>query len=172
MTHLDEPDRPVLLHFLRAQRGAVLDIVAGLDERAMRTPAVPSGWTPVGMIGHLGFAERLWFQQVMTGSAAEVDWPPEDADDEPAGSPPTFTTGRPIGEVLDFYREQCAIADAVLDSTPLSTPPRGPVMVDLAEEIHDLRGIVLHVIEETARHAGHLDLARELLDGRTGLGPR
>jgi hypothetical protein len=42
----------------------------------------------------------------------------------------------------------------------------------MAEEIHSVRGVVLHIIEETARHAGHLDIARELIDGRTGLGPR
>ena len=43
---------------------------------------------------------------------------------------------------------------------------------EIADEVSDLRWIVLHMIEETARHAGHLDIARELIDGRTGLGPR
>jgi hypothetical protein len=42
----------------------------------------------------------------------------------------------------------------------------------MAHEIHTVRDVVLHMIEEVARHAGHLDIARELLDGRTGLGPR
>lgn len=168
MTTVDEPGRATLLGFLQAQRSSVLAIVAGLDEAAMRTAVVPSGWTPVGLIGHLGFAERHWFQQVATGSAAEVDWPPEDPEAESEG----FTTGRPVDEVLDFYRDQCALSDAVLAATPLSAAPKGTVNADLAEEIHDLGGIVLHMIEETARHAGHLDIARELLDGRTGLGPR
>lgn len=55
---------------------------------------------------------------------------------------------------------------------PLSTPPRGRHPDPLGEEVTDLRRIVLHMIEETARHAGHLDIVRELLDGKTGLGPR
>lgn len=171
MTHVDpqDPERRALLAFLEAQRSSVLAIVDGLDEQAMRTPVVPSGWTPVGLIGHLGFAERLWFQQVATGSAVEVSWPPEPADIEQA---PGFSTGRPVAEVLDFYRDQCRRADEVLASTPLSAAPRGTVHPELADEITDLRGIVLHMIEETARHAGHLDIAREMLDGRTGLGPR
>ncbi|MET9826003.1 MULTISPECIES: mycothiol transferase [unclassified Streptomyces] len=50
--------------------------------------------------------------------------------------------------------------------------PRGRHPEPLGDELGDLRGIILHVVEETARHAGHLDTARELLDGRTGLGPR
>lgn len=54
---------------------------------------------------------------------------------------------------------------------PLSTPPRGRHPDPLGEEVTDLRRIVLHMIEETARHAGHLDIVRELLDGKTGLGP-
>lgn len=64
-------------------------------------------------------------------------------------------------------------SDAVLAATPLSAPPRGrhPVLPG-EDEVTDLRWIVLHMIEETARHAGHLDIVRELLDGRTGLGPR
>jgi hypothetical protein len=55
-----------------------------------------------------------------------------------------------------------------LDSRPVGSHPGG----DPDHEVADLRGIVLHMIEETARHAGHLDIVRELIDGRTGLGPR
>ncbi|MFJ9123169.1 DUF664 domain-containing protein [Streptomyces sp. NPDC102340] len=50
--------------------------------------------------------------------------------------------------------------------------PTGSTPEPMGDELADLRGIIMHVIEETARHAGHLDIARELLDGRTGLGPR
>lgn len=181
-----------LLAFLQAQRSSVLAIVDGLDEQAMRTAVVPSGWTPVGLIGHLGFAERHWFQEVATGTAMDVPWAdelPEAADDDAAGGPASqhetestdaedangrgpFTTDHPVAEVLGFYRDQCARANEVLASTPLSAPPLGTLHGEVAEEVPDLRWIVLHMIEETARHAGHLDIARELLDGRTGLGPR
>ncbi|MDJ0347116.1 DUF664 domain-containing protein [Streptomyces sp. H10-C2] len=62
--------------FLRAQRRSVLAIVEGLDEDGVRQVAVPSGWTPVGIIEHLGHAERFWFQQVLTGQAATPVRPP------------------------------------------------------------------------------------------------
>ena len=85
-------DADALLAFLDAQRECVLATVGGLDESLLTTPVLPSGWTPLGLVEHLGHAERHWFQEVA-------------------------------------------------------------------------------LIEETARHAGHLDAARELLGGRTGLGP-
>jgi len=169
-----------LLAFLEAQRSSVLAIVDGLDEQAMRTVVVPSGWTPVGLIGHLGFAERHWFQQVATGTAVDVPWAAEaepasnEAEAEATGTDRRgpFTIDRPVAEVIDFYRDQCARANGVLASTPLSAAPRGALHGEVEDEVTDLRWIVLHMIEETARHAGHLDIARELLDGRTGLGPR
>ena len=74
--------------------------------------------------------------------------------------------------MLAFYRDQCARSNAVLSRTPLSTAPAGRHGDWLDDEVFDLRRIVLHMIEETARHAGHLDVVRELLDGRTGLGER
>ncbi len=83
-----------------------------------------------------------------------------------------FVTARQPAEVLSFYREQCAASDEVLASTSLTATPCGNVPPDLADEIYSVRDIVLHMIEETARHAGHLDIARELIDGHTGLGAR
>ncbi|MBT2231265.1 DUF664 domain-containing protein [Nonomuraea sp. NEAU-A123] len=61
---------------------------------------------------------------------------------------------------------QCERSNAVLAATPLSTPPQGHHPSPLGDEVTELRRIVLHMIEETARHAGHLDVARELLDGK------
>jgi hypothetical protein len=93
-----------------------------------------------------------------------VDWP----DDDHA----PLTTPRSPEVVFAFYRRQCARSDEIFAATPLATPCRGR-HPDLPEaEAGDLRGVALHVIEETARHAGQLDVARELIDGRTGLGPR
>jgi uncharacterized damage-inducible protein DinB len=146
----------------------VLEIVDGLDEDALRTAVVPSGWTPLGLIEHLGHAERHWFQSVATGSAAPLPWP----DDAGADDDAPFSTSRPAEAVLAFYRDQIERANAVLTSVPLSAPPLGRHNRDGADDVTDLRTIILHMIEETARHAGHLDIARELLDGETGLGPR
>ena len=63
----EDPEYQALLAFLAAQRGAVLSIVTGLDEEAWQRPAVPSGWTPAGLVQHLGDAERHWFQGVVAG---------------------------------------------------------------------------------------------------------
>ena len=82
-------------------------------------------------------------------------------------------TAHPAAEVFAYYRDQCALANTLLSRLPLSTPPVGQHIWDgQVDHVPDLRWIVLHLIEETARHVGHLDAARELFDGRTGLGPR
>jgi Protein of unknown function (DUF664) len=158
----------VLEHFLDAQRAAVLAIVEGLDDRQLRTPVLPSGWTPLGLIEHLGHAERHWFQQVATGSEPALPWPAEASDDDDAA----FASAHPAAQVFAFYRDQCQQSNAVLASRALSSPPVGKHGGEMDDEVTDLRWIVLHMIEETARHAGHLDAARELLDGHVGLGPR
>jgi Protein of unknown function (DUF664) len=162
-------EKQALLAFLDAQRAIVLAIVAGLAEDSLRTPVLPSGWTPLGLVKHLGFAERHWFQRVAAGWAAELPWTGVPGEEE--GRKP-FTTALPADVVLGFYRDQCQRANAIVAATPLSAPPRGKHPGDPGGEICDLRRIILHMIEETARHAGHLDIARELTDNRTGLGQR
>jgi hypothetical protein len=158
-----------LLDFLDAQRDAVLAIVAGLDEEAWHRSIVPSGWTPAGLVDHLGGAEWHWFQGVVAG--AEPEPPPGEEDLPPYDPTAAFVSDLPSAEIIAFYHDQCAQSDAVLAVTPLSAPPRGK-HGDPDNEPPDVRWVVLHMIEETARHAGHLDIARELLDGQTRLGPR
>jgi uncharacterized damage-inducible protein DinB len=160
-----EVEKKTLCEFLAYQRTSVRAIVADLDEAALRARVLPSGWTPLGMVEHLGDAERHWFQEVLGGSAEPLPWP----DDDHA----PLTTPRPPSLVFSFYRDQCRISDAIIAATPLTAAPasRHP-SEPLASQTTDLRRIMLHMIEETARHAGHLDAARELIDGRTGLGPR
>ncbi|WP_255955828.1 DinB family protein [Streptomyces odontomachi] len=160
----DDSEKEALSGFLKAQRAGVLAIVDGLSADALTTTLLPSGWTPLGLVEHLGHAERHWFQEVATGAAEPLDWP---ADDHAP-----LTTPRAPDVVFAFYRDQCRRSDAVLAAAPLSAPPRGRHPGPLGPEVTDLRWIVLHMIEETARHAGHLDIVRELLDGRTGLAPR
>jgi uncharacterized damage-inducible protein DinB len=160
---MDTPDK-TLIAFLDAQRARALAVVDGLDAERLATPVLPSGWTALGMIEHLGHAERHWFQEVALGSAAPLPWPDEPDDGGP------YTTPRQADAVFAFYRDQIERANGVLSTTPLSTPPRGRHNQGAADQVTDLRFIVLHMIEETARHLGHLDAARELLDGRVGLG--
>ena len=166
---IEDTEDQALLDFLHAQRDAVLAIVAGLDEEAWHRSIVPSGWTPAGLVDHLGGAEWHWFQGVVAG--AEPEPPPGEEDLPPYDPTAAFVSDLPSAEIIAFYRDQCARSDAVLAVTPLSAPPRGK-HGDPDNEPPDVRWIVLHMIEETARHAGHLDITRELLDGQTRLGPR
>ncbi len=164
-----EANDEMLRPFLRAQRESVLAIVEGLSEEAWHRSVVPTGWTPAGMLEHLGGAEWHWFQGVVAGRQPEF---PGDLDVDRAPYDPmsvVFTSDASSAEVLAFYCDQCAASESVLAATPLSVPPRGR---HGPYEPPNVRWVVLHMIEETARHAGHLDLARELLDGKVRLGGR
>ncbi|MGL5817636.1 MAG: DinB family protein [Phycicoccus sp.] len=160
------PEAAMLGHFLRAQRRAVLAIVDGLHETAMNASVLPSGWTPLGLVEHLGDAEWVWFQKVAAGSPGPPPWAEREVT---SGG---YSSARPVAEVLATYRRRGEESESVLFSRPLDSPPRGTPPPVVTEKVTDLRWVALHMIEETARHAGHLDAARELLDGRTGLGPR
>jgi hypothetical protein len=101
-----------------------------------RTPVLPSGWTPLGLVKHLGFAERHWFQRVAAGSASELPWAGLPGEEEGRGP---FTTGLPADVVFGFYQDQCERANATVAATPLSAPPQGRHPGDPAGEICDLR---------------------------------
>ena len=156
----------ILLEFLATQREAVLAVVEGLDEEAWHRSIVPTGWTPAGLVEHLGGAEFHWFQMVVAGEEIAM---PEGEEMEPYDPMAAFVTDMSSAEVIAQYRDICGRSDAVLAVTPLSARPRGR---HGTYEPPTVRWVVLHMIEETARHAGHLDIARELLDGRTRLGLR
>ena len=166
MAASDDDIRAELLEYLEFQRSSVRSIVDGLDEDAWHAPAVPSGWTVAGMVEHSGNVERHWFQEVVAGSPADLPW---DAG-RPAYDPEMiFTCERPSSDVLGYYRGQCDQSDNILSGVGLADAPRGRHGDD---EVPSVRVVILHVIEETAAHSGHLEIARELLDGRTNLGLR
>ena len=159
----------MLLDFLEAQRAAALDIVAGLSEEAWHQPVVPSGWTPVGLVEHLSGAQFHWFVGVVAG---EDTSPPADADVEPYDPMAPFVTDWSSADIITEFREISARSDAILAATPLSAAVRGKHGDPGVAEPPNVRWVVLHVIEEIARHCGHLDIGRELLDGTTRLGQK
>jgi hypothetical protein len=167
--HEHDTHDEMLRAFLRGQREAILAIVDGLDEADWHRSVLPTGWTPAGLVAHLGGAEWHWFQGVVAGKQPEL--PGDLTEDQAPYDVMTvvFTAEEPSEEIISFYRDQCEASEAVLDITPLSAAPRGPHGGD---EPPNVRWVVLHMIEETARHAGHLDAARELLDGSARLGGR
>ena len=165
MTEEDD-EKAALLSFLEFQRASVRSIVEGLSEDGWHTSVVPSGWTPAGFVEHLGGAEFHWFQQVIEGNvedfSSEVDFVPYD----PFAA---FVSDLPSAEILRNYQETCDLSDAVLAETSMSAKPKGR---HGNEEVPNVRWVVLHMIEETATHCGHLEIARELLDGQVRLGNR
>jgi uncharacterized damage-inducible protein DinB len=150
-------ERAALLHWLAAQRHSALDILAGLSEADARRSVVPSGWTPLSLTVHLCGVEQHWFAFALGGDAAHTPALP--------GEP------RTLAEAVRAFRAEIERSDALLAGFALDDPLT-EVPAELPGEIDSVRDMLLHVIEELARHCGHLDIARELLDGRTGLGPR
>jgi uncharacterized protein DUF664 len=163
-------ERAALLGYLAAQRSAVVAVVDGLDEVSLRQSVVPSGWTCLGLLEHLGHAERFWSQVVLAGAVTALPWSDEAEGVWDPGA--ALVSEHRTVDVIAFYRDQCARTDATVAGFDLDDRPPGVDRRDLPAPVGDVRDVMLHLLEETARHAGHLDIARELLDGRTGLGPR
>lgn len=164
-----DAETQALRHFLDYQREAVLSIVEGLDDQAWHRAIVPSGWTPAGMLEHLGNAERHWFQDVVMGREDALPWDEGRPEYDPEMP---FTCDRPPAEIIAYYREQCARSNAVLDEVPVSAVPLGSHDGPAQDRPPTVRWVVLHLIEETACHTGHLDIAREISDGKRNLGRR
>ena len=168
-----EPEARMLLAFLQIQRDAVLKTVTGLPEEDWQRPVVPSGWTVAGMLAHIAGVEAHWIHQVTAGIIEE----PADGgqDVEPYDPFAAFTCDYPSDEIIAGYRDTCRRSDEILAVTPLSARPRRPDTHEdpgYAAQVTDVRFVVLHVIEELAVHSGHLEIARELLDGKTRLADR
>jgi Protein of unknown function (DUF664) len=152
-----------LLSSLNDQRRHVLGILDGLPDEALRRPVLPSGWTCLGMVQHLAVSvERFWFRGIVAGEPLD---PPISADSAPVWRvEPTVTAAT----VFDLYRREIELADAVIAANQLDRPPAAwPDAMWPNWRMRDLRQIMLHVITETACHAGHLDVVRELIDGRS-----
>lgn len=166
--HIDE--RAALFSTLAYQRASVIAIVDGLGEEEWHRPVVPSGWTIAGFVEHLGNAERRWFHDVVPNALLPSSWDEGRPDYDPVAP---FTCERPSADILAFYLQQCRRSDELLETVSLSDAPQGLAdEPELLLEMPTVRWVVLHMIEEIASHSGHLEIARELLDGRTGLGLR
>jgi Protein of unknown function (DUF664) len=149
-------EHDVLLGFLRGQRRHVLGAVEGLSGEQLRKPVLPSGWHCLGMIKHLSLADELyWFRYIVAGEDVsypeETEWEVADGED-----------------VFSLYKDAADRSDAIIAAAALDAPPRrpDPQWKEWGVDFPDVRTIMLHVITETATHAGHLDAARELLDGK------
>lgn len=148
---LASDERTTLLALLQYQRESLVRKVQGVDEVAASSPAVTSGTTLAWLVAHLARAESSWVEQRFAGVAPhEIDLPEDRA--------PT------IAEAVDAYRSGWSAVDAIVATAPLEATCQGD---DLLPAVN-LRWVLAHLLEETARHAGHADVLRELLDGDVG----
>jgi uncharacterized damage-inducible protein DinB len=151
----DEKD--ALLAALNAQREHVLGALDGLPDDDLRRPVLPSGWTALGMVRHLALeVEQFWFRGAVAGEPITLTKRDE------AWQVPADVPGAAI---LGLYRDEIAKADAIIAATPLDAMPKWWPGFFGDFPPRQLRRTLLHVITETATHAGHLDAARELIDG-------
>jgi uncharacterized damage-inducible protein DinB len=158
-------EQRVLSGALAEQRGHVFETIEGLDDRDLRRPVLPSGWTCLGLINHLSLdVERFWFQAVIAGEPGAVGevLPP-------SGNAWEVSAAEPADAVLRRYRDNIARADAIIAAHALDQPPAWWPDFFGSYRLHSVREVVLHVVTETATHAGHLDAARELIDGKLHL---
>jgi uncharacterized damage-inducible protein DinB len=152
-------ERAMLTGFLDWYRAVVERKVEGLsvDEASRRMTS--SGLTPLGVVKHLTWVERHWFRRRFAGEDLDLYSGPDNA--------PTFEvrSSDSVERVVAGYRaatdeSRAVTASAALDDVAVATHPLFGAVT--------LRWILVHLLEETARHAGHLDVMREAIDGRTG----
>ncbi len=140
--------------WLQHLRASALFKLEGLDPEQLRWRPAPAANSLGVIVVHLGYAERLWFRTIAAGEPMDMGWRRHMFE---------LPEGWGVDEVTTFYRGECALADAALDEVASLDLPSA---ADFRPTTW--RWALFHMIEETARHAGHMDLTRELLDGSTG----
>jgi uncharacterized damage-inducible protein DinB len=166
--HGDE--RTVLAGYLHDYRLTLELKCAGLDAEAMARRSVePSDLSLLGLVRHLSDAERYWFRQVMAGQDAPSRYRASAGDEHDRAFSEAVADPAAVALAWDYWRDEVAFAEGFVDET---------VDIDLTQPYvgrggHQgqvsLREVLVHMIEEYARHIGHADLLRERIDGRVGL---
>jgi hypothetical protein len=153
-------ERDLLEGFLDWYRAVVENKVTGISLEDATRVMTPTGLSPLGVVKHLGDAEQSWFRQRFARERVEL---PGDEDFHAAFR---IDPGETCASVLAFYRESAEHSRRIVSASSLDALGAGdphPVYGQVS-----LRWIMVHMLEETARHAGHLDLMREQIDGTTG----
>ena len=146
-------ERQTLVDFLDYLRESVILKTDGLSDEQLRTPGVPSGTSLLGLLKHLTMVEVAWLHYAFAGDKV---WVPADAL-EPEDT---------LAGIVAGYRAACARSDEIIAGCDdLDTRAARPLT--LPEE-PTLRWVLVHMVEETGRHAGHADILRELTDGSVG----
>jgi len=155
-------ERTQLVGWYDMQRAIVHYKCEGLSEADAHRSVLPASplMTVAGVVSHLRWTEHTWFEVLFLGRPAtgpQFEDGPDDAD--------MMADGVPLAQLLEEYERQCAVSNEIIAAHSLDDVGKHP---DFRSAAASLRWMVLHMIEETARHAGHLDAIRELLDGEKG----
>ena len=155
-------ERTTLMGFLQRQRDLIVWKVSDASDETLASVRTESGLTMHGVVRHLENVERGWFRDFFAG---ETDLRFDDTEEDPEGD--FRAEGVPIADLIAAYAAETARCDTVIRAAPsLDTLAKGSDAGTCS-----LRWIVLHMIEETGRHVGHLDLLREQADGAVGEDP-
>ncbi|MFJ8074561.1 DinB family protein [Streptomyces sp. NPDC096176] len=155
-------ERTQLVGWLDMQRAIVHYKCEGLSDEDAHRPLLPSSplMTMAGVVSHLRWTENTWFEVLFLGRPADG---PQFVEEPEAAD--MRVEGIPLAQLLDEYVKQCAISNEIVAAHPLDQTGRHP---DFRSASASLRWMLIHMVEETARHAGHMDAIRELLDGEKG----
>ncbi|MGW1676450.1 DinB family protein [Saccharopolyspora sp. NPDC002376] len=152
--------------YLKAAREALLWKLDGLSEYDVRRPLTPTGTNLLGLVKHVASMEAGYFGVVFDRPFPQpLRWLEPDAEHN---ADMWATADESRAWVIDFYRQACEHADATIDALELDAPGKVPWWPADRSEV-TLHRILVHVIAETHRHAGHADIVRELIDGQVGL---
>jgi uncharacterized damage-inducible protein DinB len=155
-------EKDILQVSMDRHRDAVLWKLEGLTDEQLRARVVPSGTSLLGLVKHLAAVEYGWFCETFGAPVEPLPFDEQDPDADLRVEP-----GEAAADILAFYGRARAAADRVIARHDLADQG-----VSWAGDQVSLRWVLVHMIEETARHAGHADVLRELIDGATGDHPR
>ncbi|MET0136571.1 MAG: DinB family protein [Kibdelosporangium sp.] len=154
----------LLAGYLDFYRDGVRRKFAGLSEEEARTSRLPSGWTPIGLLKHLAYVELRWLRWGFTADQVEDPWGDQPLVRGEWHVDPSET----VAEVLAFFEEQCARSREIVAGASLTDKAAAGGRFESEPDTPTLAWTLFHVLQEYARHLGHLDIARELADGSTG----
>lgn len=143
---------------LDRHRDVVLWKLEGLDEAQVRLHMTPSGTSLLGLVKHLAAVDYSWFCDTFGRETERLPFDDEDPNADLRVAPHETTA-----QIVAFYQRAREASDRVIDE--LSVEDRGTAWFG---ETVSLRWVLIHMVEETARHAGHMDIIREMIDGRAG----
>jgi hypothetical protein len=155
-------ERNALCNFLDQARDALIRKIDGLSEKNARTPSTVSSLSLLSVLKHSAIWERRWFQVIFAGRSFPDEWPA--VRDVDADATFALDPDDTVASVLAYYLEQIAVSREITASADLDARC---ARADLVDE--NLRWVAIHMIQETARHAGHADIIREAIDGSRGL---